>query len=70
MTVPPRLREAKQIALKRLHRLETKLGKWEDFRNEHNAAMQDHLDSIHMTKVPPEKHEIELFYCTPRQAVI
>jgi len=70
ITNPPKLGESKPMALKRLHRLETRLEKSEDLRNQYNEAMQDYLDSGHMTKVPPTQHEVEPVYYTPHQAVI
>ncbi|XP_027842478.2 uncharacterized protein LOC114123628, partial [Aphis gossypii] len=70
ITNPPKLGESKSTALKRLHRLETRLGKSDELRKQYNAAMQDYLDSDHMTEVPPAQRIVEPVYYTPHQAVI
>ncbi|CAI6350178.1 unnamed protein product [Macrosiphum euphorbiae] len=70
VTNPPKLGESRATALKRLHRLETRLEKSEDLRTQYNAAMQDYLDSGHMTKVPQAQCGVEPVYYTPHHAVI
>jgi len=57
------------MALQRFFRLESRLDKSPELRQQYNAAMQDYLDSGHMSAVPTAI-ENESCYYTPHQAVI
>lgn len=58
------------MALQRFSRLESRLDKSPELRQQYNAAMQDYLDSGHMRAVPTAALENESCYYTPHQAVI
>lgn len=67
---PPQLGQSRQMALNRLYRLESRLDKLPQLRQQYNTAMQDYLDSGHMQIVPEATPEPEQAYYTPHQVVI
>ncbi|KAF0714765.1 Integrase catalytic domain-containing protein, partial [Aphis craccivora] len=67
---PPHLGESRAMATLRLHKLEIRLEKSEELRQQYNVAMRDYLDVGHMKPVDSTETMTSHSYYTPHHVVL
>ncbi|KAF0689189.1 Integrase catalytic domain-containing protein, partial [Aphis craccivora] len=67
---PPHLGESRAMATQRLHKLEIRLEKSEELRQQYNVAMRDYLDAGHMKPVHSTETMTSHSYYTPHHVVL
>ncbi|XP_027849396.2 uncharacterized protein LOC114128975 [Aphis gossypii] len=67
---PPHLGESRAMATQRLYKLEIRLEKSEELRQQYNVAMRDYLDAGHMKPVDSTETMTSHSYYTPHHVVL